>query len=349
MPDLTLEQQVAVEKVVKILRLAAKNPNENEAAAAAAKAQELLAQYNLDMTVIEANSGASSGKREDAKTKGGLYVYQRELWKAVADLNFCMYFNLYTRDPDKISRRKDRYTGMVVKSKGGWKFEHRLVGRVVNTTATRTMAQYLEQTIERLTREKVNNDPKEFFTRWAMGFREGLADAIEDKLYERRKHLLAAEERKEQEARKAAAKAEAAGHSISTTLTLADVAKSEEQANYDFIHGEGAWAKREARRARNDAEWEKQQQAIAADEAKAEAEYTMWAKANPEEARKSEEAERKKDERNARRRTGSWRSARPSAREERRDSGAFASGREAGRKVGIDPQTDTKATQGRLA
>lgn len=86
--DLTDEQRKAIEQVEKLLRLAGKNQNENESAAAAAKAQELLLKHNLDMSIVEQNSGASSGKREDIKFAGGLYHYQRELWGAVAKLNF---------------------------------------------------------------------------------------------------------------------------------------------------------------------------------------------------------------------------------------------------------------------
>lgn len=348
MPDLSPQAQDAVRRVEKLLKLAAKNPNEHEAAAAAAKAQEILAQYNLDMTIVEQNSG-DKGKREDAKVKGGLYQYQRDLWQAVAELNFCMYWNMYVYDKTKTRRRKNRYDGSSELVQGGYTFQHRLVGRTVNTTMTRTMAEYLQQTIERLTRDKVNNDPKEFFTRWAMSYREGLADSIVYKIYERRKHVLAEELRRSKEAEKQAADLATKGESTATALTLADVRKSEEQANYDFLHGEGAWAKRKAQQAKWEADYAKREREEEAQRAKDEAAYTAWAAANPDEARqqeeerkKEEEAERKRDERNARRRTGNYRGYTQSAKEARRDSGAFAAGREAGRKVSIDPQTGTE-------
>lgn len=42
-----MEKQKVIEKVKKILALAEKNPNENEAVAAALKAQELMAKFNI--------------------------------------------------------------------------------------------------------------------------------------------------------------------------------------------------------------------------------------------------------------------------------------------------------------
>lgn len=52
---MTDEEDLAkvTERVRKLLNLATKNPNEAEATAAAAKAQELLVAYNLDMATVE--------------------------------------------------------------------------------------------------------------------------------------------------------------------------------------------------------------------------------------------------------------------------------------------------------
>jgi len=67
--DQNAEMERVVERVRKLLALAARNPNEAEATAAAAKAQELLAFYNLDMATVE-NVAGTSGAREDAKVRG---------------------------------------------------------------------------------------------------------------------------------------------------------------------------------------------------------------------------------------------------------------------------------------
>src|SRR5690606_299559 len=108
----------------------------------------------------------------------------RDLWRAIAELNYCMYWNQYVWDKDKIRRTKWG------KEKGGWRFQHRVVGRTVNVVATKNMAEYIQGTIERLTRERLHGEGKNFFTAWAIRFREGIADEVITKIYERRKQLI---------------------------------------------------------------------------------------------------------------------------------------------------------------
>lgn len=320
--DLSPEARRAIEQVEKLLRLAGKNQNENEAAAATAKAQELLAKYNLDMSIVEQNSGASSGKREDTKFEGGLYHYQRDVWEAVAELNFCMYWNQYKWNKDKPKSR--RYP-----MGGGYVFQHRVVGRTVNVVATRGMADYLLGAIERLTRERFP-EPSQFFTRRANSFREGLAETVIGKIYERRQHLLKEDLKKERDAKRAAEKLQREGVSTATGLTLSTLRKSEEDANTDFLYGEGTsakWAAEEAKRA--------------AAKEKRDREYTAWAKAHPEEAA-AKEAERRKE-----RRRGGW--GRASYRDSKeRDYGAYYEGQDKGKAISIDPQTEQRKAAGLL-
>lgn len=330
MTDLSPEAQRAIRQVEKLLRLAAKHPTEAEGISAANKAQELLLAYNLDLATIE--RGSDSGKREDAKMKGGLYQYQRDLWEAVAQLNFCLYWNQYVYDKDKVGRRKgtwrderDGVTTSVVKVKGGYNFVHRVVGRVVNTTATRVMAEYLEQTIERLTRERLNGDGSQFFTRWAISYREGIAERVIDKIYERRQEQLSKERREARARDKRAKEAAAAPYSSATTLALSSYTKSENDANWDVIHGEGWSARQAANRA-----------AEAKAAAEAEAEYIAWAKANPDEARKQEEEARKELAKSR------YRGGRSSIKQ--RDYGAYKAGHEAGAGVSIDQQAGQRKT-----
>lgn len=325
MAELSNEQQTAIRRIQALFQLAAKNPNEHESLAAAAKAQAMLEQYNLDMATVDANSG--DNRREDAKMRGGLYHFQRELWEAVAQLNFCLYWNQYVWDQDKTGRRRYR-SGGTYKYKGGYRFVHRVVGRKVNVVATQVMAQYLEQTIERLTRERLRGDGTQFFTRWAISYREGMADRIILKVYDRRQQVMSAERRK---AREAAAKA-TAGASTSTALTLADVAKSEYDANVDFIYGEGTSARWAADRAEAAAERQRREQ-----------EYSEWAKANPELAKKAEEEERK-----AARRRGAGPKSYADRRRDKIDWGAYKSGEEQGQDVSIDQQADRTRTAGVL-
>lgn len=231
--DLTDAQRKVIDQAEKLFRLAGKNSNEHESTAATAKAIDLLARHNLDMSIMEQNSGASSGKREDTKFEGGLYQYQRDVWEAVAKLNFCFYWNQYTYDKDKKPSRRRPYGG-------GYKFQHRVVGRTVNVVATRGMADYLLGAIERLTRERFP-EPSQFFTRRANSFREGLAETVIGKIYDRRRHLLKADEKAQRDAKRAAEKLEREGVSTSTVLTLSTLRKLEEDANTDFMYGEECW------------------------------------------------------------------------------------------------------------
>lgn len=330
MQELDQEQQGIVRKVEKLLALAnRKKGNEEEAAAAAAKAQEMLAAYNIDMAMVEQGS-SNSGKREDAKRKGGVYLYQRELWRAVAELNFCMYWTSSRWESRDVKRKTGYWAGMT-ETVWGLKYQHRVVGRVVNIRATEAMAGYLEDTIERLVMERLDNQNNMRFSRWAVSYRKGAAARIIEKVYDRRAEIEEEEARKKREAEHAAARA---GVSTSTTLTIADVRKSEREANMDFLYGEG-WSAKQAERRRKAAE----------EAARAEAEYAAWAAANPEEARK-EEAKRKREEEKR------W--ARMSRRRDRSednvDHGAYWAGYDAAEKVGIDPQTrDARGETKRLS
>lgn len=316
--DITPEQRRAIEQVEKLLRVAGRTQHAEEAASFAAKAQDLLTKFNLDMSIVEQNSGASSGKREDTKFEGGLYQYQRDVWEAVAKLNFCMYWNQYQYDADKSKRRM----------RASFRFQHRVIGRTVNVVATRGMADYLLGAIERLTRERFP-EPSQFFTRRANSYREGLAETVIGKIYDRRKHLLREDEKKQRDAKRAAEKMEREGVSTSTTLTLSTLRKSEEDANTDFIYGEGTSAR-----------WAMEETKRAAERERKDREYTAWAKTHPEEARAKEEQRRKA------RRT-SWNAGMGGDRKQR-DIGAYYEGQDKGKVISIDPQAERSRSAGML-
>lgn len=316
--DLTEEQANIIRKVEKLLALAnSKKGNEAEAAVAASKAQEMLAAYNIDMAMVEQGTG-SSGKREDVKQKGGVYLYQRDLWRAVAELNFCMYWTSRRWG----SREATRTYSWGRQKETVWaiRYEHRVVGRTVNVVSTRNMAEYLEQTIERLVMARVGEDNTQRFSRWSVSYRKGAAARIIEKVQDRRDEFEAAEAAKKREAEHRAARA---GVSTSTVLTIADVRKAERDANNDFLHGEGWSAKREEL---------KRLAALAA--AQADAEYARWAAANPEEARKKEKAAQDEADRYwAKRHTRGGRTASDDV-----DLGAYWAGYDEAKSVGIDRQ-----------
>ena len=327
--------ELLIDKIGKLLAKAASTKIEAERDLFNAKAMQLIEDNNLSMAAIEiGGNSAKMARRTDEKMKGGLYQWQRELWQAVADLNFCMHFQLYTFDPNKISKYWAKQYGGVAHvpdyKKGGYYFQRRLVGRVVNVQATRVMAEYLEQAIERALADELHNREDHLFSEWSNGFRSGAADEVIYKLVDRRNKVLNDEKVKERQKEAELRAKGAEGFSTDKALTLAGVKEAEEAGNYDHIHGEGAYARKLAARAAHAARIAKQEQ-----------EYAEWAKANPEEARKQEEEAEKRW-----RRYGHipWNYG---IGKNKYDKGGYNSGSKAGRNIGIDQQMD-KGTKGLL-
>lgn len=299
-PDSVLAQ------IQKLIRLANKNTNENEAAAAMAKAQELLAKWNLDFADV-ATVQHGSGARERAALDGGFHNYERELWKSVAELNFCICWHerAYNRN-----RERDKYHEIRI-----WKNKIYLVGRRVNVAATRTMTDYLLHTINSLTREHTEGmNSKYSLSNWANSFRRGIVARVCRKLRVERDKTLEAEEKRRADAERAAS-----GASTSTALSLATYIDRETDANIDFIYGDGTAAKWASERAERAARAREQAEA-----------YTRWAAAHPEGAA----AERAKAQKTRRR------GGRRSTSEGNLDHSAYWSGYNVGESVSIHRQVD---------
>lgn len=296
-----MSEEVLV-RIQKLMRLSEHNPNKHEAQSAAEMAQKLADAYNIDMASLNSDADA----RFDANFKGGLYNYQRMLFKAVAELNHCLYWH----------------------SKGlqrGEKYKHRIVGSRVNVMLTNQMAEYLQDAIERITRQDFcGGDHTKFFKKDSHVFRDGMADEIIGKIYKKRREA----ERAAKEQR------EAQGTGDGKSLVLIDtVIQREQRANYDFQYGEGAWDRAQ----QENVGWAEKRR-------KAEEEFEQWAKDHPEEhaakleeqaksQREYAEKRRKQEERNAKRRKGT-----APARKTKYDSGVYWAGREAGEQVGLDAQ-----------
>lgn len=352
--DRSAVDQSVIDTISKLFKLASNNTNQHEVQSALAKAHKLMEDHNLSEAAI--NGGASSAKaakRTDEKHKGGLYTYQRELWEAIASLNFCFYFHTNEHDPDKLSKYWVRKYGSVEEARrygrvGGYTPKHRLVGRAVNVAATLAMAGYLEQSIERILKERigervverakaaedratrfgyavdeVKEDP--LWGEWAVKYREGIADTVISKIQKRRRDIISEQKR---QSRINIPDAPADGVRTGTALSLMDVTEQEHAANYDFLHGEGAYAKLLEMRAK----W-------AAEAAQEEAEFAAWAAANPKEAKEQEEARRKSARRS------SWNAG---TGRSKHDHGAYWDGREAGKQVSIDPQAGADKVKGLL-
>lgn len=193
-----------------------KGCTEAEAGARTEKAQELLEKYNLDMAQIGAKEGANH-RRKDTRKTGGLYGWQRDLWSAVASLNFCHHISI-------------KGTGK------GSKYEHRIIGSHVNVVSTEVMAQYLQDTIERLAQEwSRERGYTSVFVRDAIAFREGAAMRVCNRLAVRRDEQV-------QKANKAKAEEEARAKHPSYTptsnaVTIVDVMGTEADLNNDYLNG----------------------------------------------------------------------------------------------------------------
>lgn len=320
--NLSDEQLEQIEKIQKLLNLGAKAGTPAEAEAANAKAQELLLQYNLDAAVVARFGDIKAGKREQAAVEGGFYAFQRELWRDVAKLNFCVYWNQeYLSD--------EIWQGRRVKKR-----RHALIGRIVNTRATIAMATYLQQAIERILNDHLVGDGDVKFanrmSNYAFSYRKGAALTIRQKLHERRSEIL---EKERREAEEAAILAGSKATSMERGLTIAAYSKSEEEANEDFRFGEGYSAKKAAEKMAEADRRQRMEQA-----------YTKWAKENPKEAMSKF---RFKDEK-----TGTvWHYGRayggPTGAGSRGgsdgiDYSAFRAGQEEAQSVGLDPQTATE-------
>lgn len=321
MTQITQDELAGVaRRVQKLLNLANNNPNEAEASSAMAKAQEILVAYNLDMAQV----GQTQKSRADQRYKGGLYKWQRSLWEAVANLNFCMYWST---------------TG----TKKGQQFEHRVLGSYVNVVSTQVMADYLQQAIERLAREWFDQrgDLSSVFAREVIAYREGLADRISERLQAKRREQEYEARRKQEEEKARQSHPAYAGGATKNALTVLDIKLSETDLNLDHIYGkpEGWHSEQRAiRTAARAAEAEKLR--IAREE------QAQWERDNPEEAAKKKaekeaaDAEAmakwwKEEAKRARRRkgTGGGYSRGPSVR-----ASSYYSGYDKGADVSLDRQ-----------
>lgn len=301
---------------------------EEEAALCIAKAQELLEKYNLSQADLgHAKAGAHGNTRKDNKKKGGLYKWQRTLWEDVAKLNFCYYTAI---------KGLER----------GAKYEHRIIGSSVNVLSTEQMAQYLQDTIERIAQTWAKERGyRSVFVREAIAYREGMAHRLSERLKVLRDERIAEQERKKQEEGMRSRHPGAAPSS--TALTIVEHSRNEEGLNLDHLYGyepgthAARWAEEEARMAKIRADAEKRRQ-----------ERLQWEKDNPEEAaaqkakedaywEKYFEEAAKREERNAKRRKGSsYYDRKDTPEEARAKMHQFREGMQRAEDIGLDQQID---------
>lgn len=320
-----------VARIQKLLALAANNPNEHEASAAMAKAQEMLETYNLDLSMI--GKTATGRPRKDQKQKGGLYGWQRALWESVAKLNFCTYWSI------KGLQRGSTY-------------EHRILGSHANVVSTEVMANYLQQAIERLAQAWAKEQGyQSVFVRDAIAYREGMARRICERLEAKRADKIREAKAKREEE---AARAKHPGYAgTGTALTILDVVESEEDLNTDYLCGlepgttSARRREREARQAAAQADYERRQQA-----------QREWDLEHPEEAAARDKKQREENEEwlrqyyakleknksrlRSRSSSSGPRYRKPTPEEERAALPAFADGYYKANDVNLDEQVDAE-------
>lgn len=329
--ELSREALAVIEKVRKLLALANNNDNEHQAAAASAKAMELLEAYNLDIAAIGTAEKSGPVSRHDAKRKGGLYGWQRNLWSAVCKLNFCYY---------------EAHKGLTK----GSAYEHRVIGRKENVIGAEVMADYLQATIERLAQQWAKQAGfHSVFVREAIAYREGMTTRISERLYVLRQERLREEERKQKE--QDAASRHPGAAPTKNALVLAEVIASEAELNADYVYGyePGTHTKwRVERENRQKLAQAAADQALADRDAAELANPSLKAKRLAQEA---EEAKRRQKELDDWLRKASKRSYNPRYRKEtpeeaRRRSPYFQSGYAKGDSVSLNRQiNDGKATK----
>lgn len=329
--ELSDEALAVIEKVKKLLALASNNPNEAEAEAASAKAMELLEAYNLSMAALDAR-GKQDNTRKDTKRKGGLYEWQRDLWRVVCALNFCRYWSV-----------KGQTKGST--------YEHRILGRRENVISAEVMAEYLQQTIERLAQEWAKDRGYNVFCRDAIAYREGMSTRLRYRLNDIRWKKLR-EERERAQERTAAAPQPGAGP-VGNALVLASVVQSEEDLNMDYLNGwePGTTSRRRAEdKARQAAAMARAEEILkardAAEEADprlkeqrlaAERELDEEYQAGLKRAQKKAEAAARRRERNG---TTQERYRALTAKERREATRGFADGYNKGGDISLDKQID---------
>lgn len=256
------EQESIIRKIQKLFALAGNNPSEEEAASAMTRAQELLAEYNLDIAMVQnafvpgGTTAPASEKREKTKmTRSAQYQWQRELWRAVAEANFCWHWVIEVYEG---KRGKAGQSKVPVK-------RHMILGRQSNVISVQLMCEYLEDTMERILPFPNN----ERLSRSAISWKKGCSDRLIERIQEK------AERMKEESERRAATEG------ATTAITLASVAQREYADNYDARYGEGAYT----RKLQREAEWELERQQEEEARKKAQAEGAKEA----EEARQEDE------------------------------------------------------------
>lgn len=314
-------------RIKKLLAQASKeNNSQHEIDLCMKRAQELMAQWNIEQTQIEAAGDPTEEKRLKAEhTRSAMYKYQKTLWKTIAEVNFCLhwvlpvYKDIQVPSPYLIGKgwtpkEYEQCYGEPMPTETINKAvtkRHHIVGRQSNVKATMMMGDYLEAAINRVcpyTGPKTNS-------RDAISWKEGCAEQVSNRLLIR---MWEMRERKKTEEEVAAA--------VGALIVLNDVYMTEYEKNIDMEFGEGTaarWkAEREEAKAEKKAQAERDEMIVDCPQAFSPAEYQAAVKRFA-----------------AKRREGESKNRRQTAEYSDRNMSAWFAGRRAGNDISLVPQT----------
>jgi hypothetical protein len=221
--------------------------NEEQASSALAKAHELLMAHNLSLAVVQdtvVKGGVQNGtavteevRKPVTIKRSAMYKWQRRMWGTLAHVNHCFHWVHDVKDGNHKSRWDDGY------KTARWVKRHVILGRESNVIVVNLMGEYLCDTIERL----CPYAPVDRLSRAAVSWREGVADRLTERLVDQ-------QEQEEADNRppcpeSPGLKKKWMAQYATMALALKDVRKTEYEANYDAVRGEGAYKKsQEARK-----------------------------------------------------------------------------------------------------
>ena len=318
-----MEERI-VERLRKVLALT-NSPVEGEAQAAAAMLAKLLTAYNLDIADLEKKGAASPGIKKTAHDLGkAAFKWKLDLAEAIAEFYFC--HSLVNRETKTVA----------------------FVGRPDNVESLQMLYGWFIDQIKRISaeeRRKHIEDSGEHIDplRWQVNFGIGAAKRLGIRLHEKREE----EKRKTEQ--------QDPGLEMSTALVLMGDQRKREISDYlerEFGYRiDGQMTEFQRRRETEWAEWtrkreEEEQAKRDLLESDPDEYYRMYPHETPEAKAKAQkeldkwyEKERKKEERNARRRTGpAWRPESDNRRTQKRQAEAASdSGYRSADRVNLNP------------
>ena len=148
-----------IAKIQKLLALT-DSANEHEATLAMEKANELLVKHNLSLLTVNGHGQKEATGHMTAETKHSS-PWVRHLWHGVARLNFCEYFY----------------------SASNHLTEHTVIGSAANSTSACHMAEYLTQTVLRLSKEAQREHNAD--NKFRESFKKGCGARVTSRLWEK--------------------------------------------------------------------------------------------------------------------------------------------------------------------